>query len=459
MFKSQRATGIFLESDMMAQSSPKTPTASASFPFAAPFLPLALEFAEKAASAFGFGQREISGLVLAVEEIYSCYLDQLTGTASIDLVLDNENYQLRLDIRFRMIHPNLRAFNLTYRVDPDDEDSLAGLGLMIAARSVTRLSIEFGNDEQLCLHLIRERDYARATPLVRPAAPSSIAVRLYAPSREDLRYFGNLLAGGHNAFLPSFLERPEMAADMVDSGALGAIFASAGETLSGGVFWRRLSESTVELFGPYLLYPDADDDLLTRLLDDAIGCISRSGARALLRRQGPLRGFERFFDFLGELELTSMPVAGEAAEGRRWPHYYKQLREESSGVVYAEPRFAAFLRSQYDRLCLPRQVRETSAASARVGMDCGDDSLLSIDFEHRRSLATLRLLAKGSDLAENLAAHLSLLAYEKIGNVLVEIDSGRDEEIGFVTVLYDAGFLPRLLIPDAGRGDLVVFAR
>lgn len=439
----------------MAASFPTSPTsqtapcASASFPFAAPFLPLATEFVDKAAAAFGFGQREIAGLTLAVEEIYSCYLEQLAGVASIDLALADERYQLRLDLRFRMAHPKLQAFNLTYRVDPDDEGSLAGLGLMIAARSVTRLSIELGRDEQVGLQLIREREYPPATVQALPAAPAAAAVRLAAPSREDLIYFGGLLAGG-DALLPAFLERPAMAADMLASGALGALLASAGQTLGGGVFWRRLSESTIELYGPYLLFPDDGDALLTRLLDEAVGQISRSGARALLRRQGELRGFERFFDFLGELELASPSASRERLV---WPHYYKQLREESGGVVYAEPRFAEFLRAQYDRLFLPRQVRETSSASG------GDDSVLSVDFEQRRSLATLRLLASGSDLAENLAAHLTLLAREHIANVLVEVDCGRADEIGFVSVLYDAGFLPRLLIPDAGRGDLVVFAR
>ena len=273
------------------------------------------------------------------------------------------------------------------------------------------------------------------------------------PSREDLFYFGGLLAG-RDALLPAFLERPAMAADMLAGGALGALLASAGQTLVGGVFWRRLSESTIELYGPYLLFPerdDADDALLTRLLDEAVGRISRSGARALLRRQGALRGFERFFDFLGELALATSASSGETVV---WPHYYKQLREESGGVVYAEPRFAEYLRSEYDRLFLPRQLRETSAARG-----AGGDSVLSVDFEQRRSLATLRLLASGGDLADNLAAHLALLARENVANVLVEIDCGRSDEIAFVAALYDAGFRPRLLIPDAGRGDLVVFAR
>ncbi len=437
----------------MAASIPtrlSAPRASASFPFAAPFLPLAIEFVDKAAAAFGYGRREIAGLTLAVEEIYSCYLAQLAGIAGIDLALTDERYQLRLELRFRMAHPKLQAFNLTYRVDPDDEGSLSGLGLMIAARSVTRLSIELGRDEQVGLQLVREREYPPATAQPLPAAPASAALALVEPSREDLVYFGGLLAG-RDALLPAFLERPAMAADMLAGGALGALLASAGQTLVGGVFWRRLSESTIELYGPYLLFPDSDDALLTRLLDEAVGRISRSGARALLRRQGALRSFERFFDFLGELELATSAGSDETLV---WPHYYKQLREESGGVVYAEPRFAEYLRAEYERLFLPRQLRETS-----VAVGDGGDSVLSVDFEQRRSLATLRLLASGGDLADNLAAHLALLARENVANVLAEVDCGRGDEIAFVAALYDAGFRPRLLIPDAGRGDLVVFAR
>ena len=438
---------------MTARLPPKPQAASASFPFVASFLPLALAFTENAASAFGFSGKDVSRLVLAVEEVYSFYLDPLADAAVIDLALTNERYRLRLDINFRMTKPRLRAFNLTYRVDPDDEGSLSGLGLMIAARSVTRLSIELGRGEQVGLQLVREREYPPAVLQTRPAAPPpTAAVRLAVPSREELLYFGGLLATDRDAPLPAFLERPAMAADMLAGGALDGLLASSGQALSGGVFWQRLSESTIELYGPYLLYPDTDDALLARLLDEAIGRISRSGARALLRRQGALRGYAGFFDFLGELEL-----AGSAADERVvWPHYYKQLREESGGVVYAEPRFADFLRAEYDRLFLPRQVRETSA---QAGNSDGEDSVLGVDFEPRRSLATLRLLADGSDLADNLAAHLALLAREGLANVLAEVDCGRGEEIAFVVALYDAGFQPRLLIPDAGRGDLVVFSR
>ena len=82
---------------MTAKQPPTPRTASARFPFVAPFLPLALAFTEQAATASGFSGDDVSRLVLAVEEVYSFYLDQLADTAEIDLALNDERYQLRLD--------------------------------------------------------------------------------------------------------------------------------------------------------------------------------------------------------------------------------------------------------------------------------------------------------------------------------------------------------------------------
>ncbi len=429
-------------------------TATASFPFSADFLPLATAFTEKAARGFACGERESNGLVLAVEEIFTFYLEQLTGVSGIELRLDDEHYQLRLTLRFRLANPDLRAFNMTYRVDPDNEESLAGLGLMIAARSVTRLRLDFGHDDEVSLQLTREKDYALAVPL--PALPASkgIVPRVHDPEREDIGYFAALVAGAGGTFVPTFLARPGMAVDMLACGALGALLASAGDAVLGGVLWRRLSESTIELFGPYLFHDDPGDALLTQLLDAAVGRISRSGAHTLLRRQGRLAGYARFFDLLGELTLA-LPGVEATPAGSVWTHYYKQLREESGGTIYAPPPLADFLRAEYERLCLPRQVRESSF------QDDGrrQDSLFSVDFEPRRSLATLRPLVAGRDMAENLAAHLALLEREGMRNAIVEIDAGRSADTAFAPALYAAGFLPRLLLPEAGKGDLVIFAR
>ena len=60
-------------------------------------------------------------------------------------------------------------------------------------------------------------------------------------------------------------------------------------------------------------------------------------------------------------------------------------------------------------------------------------------------------------MAANLAAHLDLLRGEGIKNFVVEINTGRVEDTSFADALEETGFVPRLLIPDAGQGDLLVY--
>ncbi len=60
-------------------------------------------------------------------------------------------------------------------------------------------------------------------------------------------------------------------------------------------------------------------------------------------------------------------------------------------------------------------------------------------------------------MAANLAAHLDMLHSEGIDNFIVEINTGRSEDTAFAAALEETGFVPRLLIPDAGQGDLVVY--
>lgn len=435
---------------MKPSPSAQAPVATARFPFSAGFLPLAIEFVEKAAGGFAFGKKETGGLVLATEELFVFYLDQAAAGTDIELTLENRGYRLILTLSLRLANPDLRAFNLTYRVNPESEASLAGMGPMIAARSVTRLRLDFGADDGLSLQLVRDRDYPPAQAAAPAAVPSSAPMRLLDPTGADIQHFAALVSASGARFLPDFIARPGMAADMLAAGDLSALLAEAEGALAGGVLWRRLSEPAIELFGPYLFAPGGDDALLTHLLDEAVSRIARSGARVLIRRQDRLPGHERFLDFLGELIL-----AGADGTTTAWPHYFRQLREESGGAVYADPQLAEFLRAEYERLCLPRQVRELPAAGARRP----GASALAVEFEHGRSLATLRPLCAGQDMAENLAAHLELIGAEGIRNVVFEIDTGRSDDTAFAPALRELGFLPRLLVPDAGRGDLVLFTR
>ena len=346
-----------------------------------------------------------------------------------------------------MADPDLRALNLTWNCSLDNEDSLDLLGPMIAARTVSSLRLAFGADEQVTLRLTRNRDYPPATPVPLPPANLTGSLRLLDPSRDDLRHFAAMAVTAEVGFLPGFLARPDMAADMLAAGHLSALLIEQGNWIRGGVLWRPLTDSCLELYGPYVFGEDVEDLGLTLLLDQAVGRISRSAYRGLVRRQGPLAGAERFFDFLGELSLRRPDGLVRCA------CYYRQLREESSGTVYCGEPLATFLGEQYDRLCLPRQIRPATMDPARLRQS----SVLAAELEQEQSLAIIRPLGAGRDMAANLAGHLQLLRGGGIANFLVELDTGRSEDTAFAAALAETGFVPRLVIPDAGLGDLVVY--
>lgn len=425
----------------------KQKSATTRIPFTPPFLPLAMEFVDKGARGFGYNDRETAGLVLAMEELFAFYVRQAAGE-SVEIELEDQGYRLALAISFPMANPDMRAFNLTWRVSDDSEESLDMLGPMIAARSVSGLRLDFGADEQVVLRMTRDRDYPLASVVALPPPDVGGDLRLVEPSADDLRHFAAMAATSGAPFLPPFLTRPGMAADMFSTDSLSAILAVRGDWIVGGVLWRPLTSSCLELYGPYLFNEDPEDRELTLLLDEAVGRISRSRFRGVVRRQGPLAGHERFFDFLGELEMAG--ISGGSAHST---YYYRQLREENGGVVYCTGTLASFLGNQYERLCIPRQLREAVGEQTRLR----DASVLAVELEYPRSLATIRPLCAGKDMTANLVAHLDLLRGEGINNFLVEINTGRSEDTAFTTALEETGFVPRLLIPDAGQGDLVVY--
>ena len=426
------------------------PRCTLSLPFDPQFLALAMAFVEHAAHGFGYGARETAGLLLATEELFSFYQRQAASDTLATLEIEDQGYRLALVLSFRLAHPDLRAFNLTWSIDPDSEDSLDTLGPMLAARSVSSLRIDFGANDRVELRLTRQRDYAPAKAVALPPADRGAALRLASPSPDDLHHFAALAATAGAPFLPDFLAHPAMAADMLAAGQLEAIVLLRGDWIVGGVLWRPLTANCLELFGPYRFdaaADDADEAGVALLLDEAIARISRTAYRGLLRRQGALTAYPRFFDFLGEIELSA---------GASCSYYYRQLKEGSGAVVYCAAPLADFLRAQYDRLCLPRQLREGGGDAQRWR----EASVLAVEFRQvdpAHALATLRPLCAGKDMAANLAAHLKLLRGERNSRVQVEIDTGRDEDTAFAAALAATGFVPRLLVPDSGRGDLVIY--
>lgn len=423
--------------------------ASARFPFTTAFLPLALEFVDKAAFSFGFDGPERTGLTLAAEELYVYHGARTGGDVDIDLTLEDGGYRILLTLAFHMSNPDMQALNLAFQVDLDDETALDMLGPMIAARSVSGLSLDFGPAEHIIIRLWRERAYEFTPAIPIQTLKRQGSIRITDPGPEDLRYFCALVASGNSDFTPEFLLKGAMAADMLTAGDLCAALALDNEIIVGGIVWRSLTESCTEIFGPYVFCQDPGDEILTGLMDQAVSKISRTSVRGILRRQGQMTGYTRFFDYLGEI-----PMSDAKGNPMALSYYYRQLKEETGGkAIYSEAQFANFLRAEYDRLCLPRQIRETDFRTAGLR----DHSVIAVEFKNRRTMAILRPLCAGRDMAENLAAHIALLGRQGISSILFEIDSARDEDMMFTKALEAAGMVPGLIIPDAAKGDLIIF--
>jgi hypothetical protein len=427
----------------------KTKTASLRMPFASSFLASAMEFAAKGAQAFGYTDRVSSGLMLAVEELFTFYLSQAAPASMVEINLEDQGYRMALSISFRAADPDLRPFNLTWRVSHDSEASLDTLGPMIAARMVSSLRLEFAPEEQIIIHMTRDREYTKAHDVPLPLRTGK-TLRISEPGREDLHHFAAMAATALPKGLPIFLAHPAMGADMLTAGRLSALLIHSGEWIVGGVLWRPISEGCLELFGPYLFCQDPGDSALTALLDETVSRVSRSPYRGLLRRQGPLAGYERFFDYLGEVRMNTPEGSGE-----RQVYYFRHLLEETGAIAYGQGSLTAFLEDQYQRLCLPRQLRESAIDLQRLS----ETSVLTAELNYARSLAIIHPLRPGRDMTANLSAHLAMFADQGIDNVLMEINVAKPNEAVFCGALEETGFRPRLLIPDAVLGDLVVYSR
>ena len=77
--------------------------------------------------------------------------------------------------------------------------------------------------------------------------------------------------------------------------------------------------------------------------------------------------------------------------------------------------------------------------------------------ERGKSLAVLKPLLDGANMAENLAGHVLALREKNIANILYYMDLSRSWEAAISPALLTAGFRPRLILPNAGRSDVAVF--
>ena len=414
-------------------------------------LPVATAFVEKGAAAMGLGRHESLSLTLATEEIFSCICRQGQPDHEVGIDLVNGGYYVKVEFELRGTAFDMHAFNLTACVLPDDDKSLQDLGLLIASRSADRFYVSQETAKGLCLSLVKEKVYPPAEdgPVGRPVAMGRYEIR--PPDAEELKLLARGARRGYpGRVVPGQFSYPGKVVDMVASGEYHAAVAvgDAGR-IGGGIVWHRMGAKMVECYGPYTFTPQPDEQMAVDLLEGCIHAIARTPhTLGLISRLAPRSLPLAHFEYLG-----SLTVSDENGAPVELPAYFRQMHEDSGTSSWSHPSLEPFLREQYHRLVLPREIRLTEN-SGETKSPC---SVLRTEIDRLRSEVILRPVVPGVDQEQNLRNHIALLRKESFSNIFFAIDLARPHEVEFTPALLSSGFQARLVMPYGGEGDLVIF--
>ncbi len=413
------------------------------------FLPVATSFVEKSAAAFGLGESEALSLTLATEEIFAYICSVAAPQKEIGLKCRGCVYYVDQEFLFETRNFNMKAFNLVGPTPTDHQVGMEETGLLIASRMVDRFQF-FEEGNALRLILTKEKSY---DPIIESARPDpkqigSFSVKI--PDVEELKLLVRFAQSRYaSPLIPESFNFPGKVADMVGCGEYeSAIAADQTGHVCGGIIWRSGGIPLVELYGPYIFRQDTELEMGRALTDFCLGSIARSGAAGLISRYPTPELPKEYFEPLGSLILSS-----ETDPFLEFTAYYRHLEEDLGLSVWSDPSIEPFLTQTYDRLAFAREITPVRSE----GESHSAFSVLSAEFDRSAGQVTLRPVWWGNDSESTIAAYLGMLLKEKYNSILFEMDLGKSWHCYFTPPLIKSGFEPRLVLPYAGKGDLVIF--
>lgn len=416
-------------------------------PADARFIPLVQGVVEQAASVFGLERAKALRLTMAAEELVS-HLAETAGGVEIDLTVVPGGWCVRADFSFVADPSELWAMNLAAREDIGAGKSMDRLGLLLAARMSDGFVVRI-DGAKVHLELRQDRVYQAVTPRpvthARAADPVVIADN---PEPALIREACALAVDRYPAHLiPEPYFTPGKVADMAASGDLRlAVAVDGAGALAGLMSWRSPSERSVGFCGPYLFLEGGAtaEALETRLL----GAVARTRAVSLFSDLATPDLNSMNYETMGRI-FFSRPER-EAVELDMW---FRHLREDSGGAVWAHPVMRSFLEDAYDRLVLMRVIREADGS----GESLPARSVLSARLRPELGTATLAPMVAGRDAAQVVADHVRALSRDGYRNIFFHLDLAYGWQAAMAGALAENGFAPRLVLPDAGKSDVAVF--
>lgn len=408
-------------------------------PLRSDLLGLLLRGVEESARAFGLDERGSLRLVLAAEEVYSFLLAQGEPEGPLTVSVEDGGAYVEVCLSLPDDLLPLEAFNLLPR---SGENRLPPprQGLFLAARTASSLDV-LRDGGRMALAFRQDRLYGSTVPVEGAVPPEGPWKLRSVEGAEALQLAGRVAALGPERG-PSFVFQEGKVVDLLASERWGA-FAAVDllGSVGAGLFWERRGK-TAFLHGPWNFA--SPSDLTGTVLDFALGELARENfGGVVLKRPGGAPCPERF-ESLGTLP-------GPAGEDRNV--FYALLGEDDGAPLYVHRLLEPFVRRKMDELCLPR-----AAHLVDEGL-CGKSlSAFAVSSDFLSGEATLSVLAPGRDGAANAEAHLKVLSEEGVASIRFALDLGRPDEAAMGGLLVEAGFEPRVLLPWAGKGDLLLLS-
>jgi hypothetical protein len=409
-------------------------------------MPVAVAFTESAAQTAGFEERERSLLALSVEELFLALCNAMPG-CEVRLKFHDRHYAAEVCFRFPQPPPDLRIFNITTRPDHESDEDLSNMGLFLASRACDQFSVQQIPQGGWEILLHKERRYPAARQPFTPPTQLKPWCISATPSPDAVKQLSNLIAAQYTATqFPEEFTPPGRLLDKLASNDYGVILAQTDQgELSGGLIWRTAERRIVECFGPYLNDP-ADPELLVDTLCEKL-CLQFGRSRFLglvlyaPHALPPSAGFEPS----GALETTS---------GTIWTGY-RMLDEEFGAIAWLPQELLPFYQQWSSSMALSRDIRKyCDSGESGNGL-----TLFGTRLNRAVGMVHLTPLLVGRDADQVLVQHLQLLDNEGYTSICCTLDTGRPFNALLGQHLLARGFIPRILVPWGGKGDLLQLYR
>lgn len=407
--------------------------------------------AKTLAGRMGIGERENFRFQLTVEEFCLCLIGLARTDSPLRIDLTGKRHLLRVTFTFEASHLSLGGLNSTtcaaLRVH---DEPPRDLGLLLAAKAADRFHVAHEGDDRFRIEAEVDRHYPELTPVRSPdsARPPFRIIR--DPDAARLSQAAALAMGAYPSWqCPASFQTPERFADLVADGQVACVCAvdAAGQTV-GLLTWAPCSEQALLFSGPFVFAPGETRGAAAGILVDAfLQAVARERHAIVLSFRTTADLPPGYFEPLGALQAPADHGCGQQTV------LFRHLLEDTGQAAWCSPRIEGFLRQAYDRLAMPRDLLPVAEPTGRPR----HESLLGTTLDRGRNLAELRPFLDGEDMAANLSAHVAAIRDKGIGRILYYMDLARPWEAALAGDLFRSGFTPKVVLPHAGQGDMVVW--